>query len=195
VGSAYGYFLDEASRHFEVAGCDIAEAATARARERFGLDVRCLDYLIHDLGQARDVICSWDTVEHLPEPHRFLHKAYLDLAPGGVLGLSTGDIGSSNARLRGADWRLIHVPTHLHYFTVRSMRTLLERIGFEMILVEHPAFWRTADAVAFQLLHQGRSSRRQRLYSRLKRARLLDFSFPLNSRDLMTVWARKPARG
>lgn len=194
IGAAYGYFLDEASTHYQVAGCDISESATARARERFGLDVQALDYLDHHLDHPQDAICLWDCIEHLAEPHRFLDKAWRDLAPGGTLGLSTGDIGALNARLRGRNWRLVHVPTHLHYFTVRSITTLLERLGFQLVLVEHPPFWRMADAVAYQLLQQGKGPTRQRIYGGLKRLGVLDVPFPLNTLDLMTVWARKGPR-
>lgn len=191
IGAAYGFFLHEAAAHFHVAGCDISAPAAARARERFGLDVRCLDYLGHTLDQPQDVICMWDTVEHLAHPERTLAKAHRDLVPGGALALSTGDIGALAARIRGPRWRLIHVPTHLHYFTTRSMTTLLEGLGFEVLRIHHPAFWRTADAVAHQVLNVEGSSRRQRLFQGLQRARLLDFSFPLNTLDLMTVYARK----
>ena len=60
----------------------------------------------------------WDTIEHLKRPDLFVQKAAADLRPGGLIALTTGDIGSLNARLRGARWRMIHPPTHLHYFSV-----------------------------------------------------------------------------
>ncbi len=191
IGAAYGYFLAEAAAQFEVAGCDISEAAATRAREDQGQDVRCVDYLTHPLPQPQDAVCLWDAVEHLAEPQRYLAKAYDDLRPGGILALSTGDIGALNARLRGPRWRLIHVPTHLHYFTQRSMRTLLEGLGFELLRIHHPPFWRTADAIAFQLLHESGGPRRKRVYRRLEQAGLLDFSLPLQTLDLMTVYARR----
>ena len=46
------------------------------------------------------------------------------------LALTTGDIGSVNARLRGHKWRMIHPPTHLHYFSAETMKALLDRHGF-----------------------------------------------------------------
>lgn len=186
VGSAYGFFLREADAHFEAAGCDISEHAARHAREHTGVEVAAGDYLGMQLDNTPDIVCLWDTVEHLAEPHRYLAKAAADLRPGGTLALSTGDMGSWMARWRGERWRLLHPPTHLHYFTTNSMRTLLERLGFTEIRVKHHAFWRSADTVAAKLL-----SPESALYRALGKTGLLRFPFPVNTFDLMTVYASK----
>lgn len=191
VGVAYGYFLDEASKHYESIGFDISEAAVRRASERFGLDVHCAGFLDQSFDNLFDVVCLWDTVEHLAEPPRYLAKAHANLRPGGLLALSTGDIGAWTARLRGRRWRLIHPPTHLHYFTAESMNTLLTRLGFETVYLRHRAFWRSADAVAYQVLTHGRPGAGATLHAALLKTGLLNFSFPLNTLDLMTVLAVK----
>jgi len=162
IGSAYGYFLKEAAEHFTVAGCE-----------------------------QYDVICLWDTVEHLQSPHLYLEKAVGELRPEGTLALSTGDIGSLCARLRGPKWRLIHPPTHLHYFTVNSMTTLLRRLGLYNIEVRHLPFWRSADAVANKILCRPGAKWGQRIYGSLKRTGSLSFCCPMNLFDLMTVYAVK----
>ena len=139
IGCAYGFFLDEA-RHFakSVAEIDISQDAVADGRSRFGLDIQQGDYLNRQLGRKCGVIAMWDTVEHLQRPDLFIEKAKDDLQPGGVLALTTGDIGSMNARLRGHKWRMIHPPTHLHYFSADTMRSLLDRHGFNVVHLSHP---------------------------------------------------------
>ena len=139
IGCAYGFFLDEA-RHFarSVAGIDISQDATAYGRSRFGLDVQQGDYLSRALGKKYGVIAMWDTVEHLQRPDLFIEKVKDDLQPGGILALTTGDIGSVNARLRGQKWRMIHPPTHLHYFSAGTMKALLGRHGFDVVHLSHP---------------------------------------------------------
>ena len=186
VGAAYGFFLREANAFFDAAGCDISEHAARCARNETGVSVTAGDYLDIPLETPPDVICLWDTVEHLAEPHRYLEKAAADLRPGGTLALTTGDIGSWIARRRGLRWRLLHPPTHLHYFTTGSMRTLLERLGFEDIRIAHHAFWRSADTVAAKLL-----SPESGLYRGLRKTGLLRFPFPVNTFDLMTVYAAR----
>ena len=191
IGAAYGFFLKEASTHFDVSGCDISEFAARYGREKFGLNLEAMDYLDYACEAPFDVICLWDVIEHLREPHEYLAKAASDLRPEGTIALSTGDIGSLMGRVGGRKWRLLHPPTHLHYFTARSMRTLLERLGLADIKIGYHAFWRSVDAVAYRLLAHPPGKRSARLYEVLQKAGLLSFAFPLNTFDLMTVYARK----
>ncbi len=186
IGCAYGFFLKEAAAHFSVAGCDVAEEAVRCAREKQDVQAHCMNYLEYTAEQPFDVVCMWDVIEHLPEPHLFLEKALNDLRSGGTLALSTGDIGSLCARLRGTRWRQIHPPTHVHYFTRQSMTALLERLGYTDISFQYHAFWRNMDTVAEKVLAGGP------LFRALHRLGLLHFNFPLNLYDLMTVYARKP---
>ncbi len=191
IGAAFGFFLSEASGHFRVAGCDISTYAAERARESYGIDIRVGDYLDIDL-EPHDVICLWDVIEHLPSPQYVLQKAHRDLRHKGTLVLSTGDMGSFVARLFGRHWRLIHVPTHLHYFTRASMTTLLRRLGFSEIRVHYHAFWRSADAAVYRLLAHDGTTVGKHLYEILHRVGALGFLFPLNTFDIMTVYATKP---
>jgi SAM-dependent methyltransferase len=157
IGCAFGFFLGEARVHFRrVVGIDVADAALAHARDALGLDVRAGDFLTLDLAAERfDVVCLWDTVEHLARPDAYLGRAHEVLAPGGLVFLTTGDIGSRNARLRGARWRLIHPPTHLHYFSRSTIARLLERTGFQVAGIETAAYYHTLFSVLGSLAIRG----------------------------------------
>jgi SAM-dependent methyltransferase len=143
IGCAYGFFLDEARRHYDrVVGVDVAAAAVARARTRFGVEAHSgsfLDMPFED--RSFDVVCMWDTVEHLPGADRYLERARMLLRPGGRLFLTTGDISSLNARVRGARWRQIHPPSHVHYFSRHTIATLLDRVGFRVLGFETAAYY------------------------------------------------------
>ena len=145
IGCAYGLFLDEARSHFtRVVGVDVCEAPVRRARERFGLDARLGDVRELDLEtESFDVVCMWDTLEHLPAPDSFLRRAAELLRPGGSLFITTGDIGSRNARLRGPAWRQIHPPSHLSYFSRTTLGDLFDRLGFEVVRIETAAYYHT----------------------------------------------------
>lgn len=138
VGSAYGYFLDEARRRGwrRVRGIEPSRHAAAHAREELGLEVTSepLSQLPAEPGSV-DCIVMWDVVEHLPDPRATLEAAYTWLRPGGVLGLSTGDVESLTARLHGRDWSLLTPPWHQYYFSRRTMKRLLRDIGFEVVRV------------------------------------------------------------
>jgi 2-polyprenyl-3-methyl-5-hydroxy-6-metoxy-1,4-benzoquinol methylase len=190
IGCAYGFFLDE-TRHFakSVAGIDISQDATADGRGRFGLDIQQGDYLSRDLGKKYGVIAMWDTVEHLQRPDLFIAKAKDDLQPRGFLALTTGDIGSVNARLRGQKWRMIHPPTHLHYFSASTMKVLLDRHGFDVVHLSHPGISRKLRSILYYVLVW--RTRKTRLYDALSRWRVFDLPINVNMFDIMYVIARR----
>jgi 2-polyprenyl-3-methyl-5-hydroxy-6-metoxy-1,4-benzoquinol methylase len=190
IGCAYGFFLDEA-RHFakSVAGIDISRDAIAYGRSRFGLDIQQGDYLSRELGRKYGVIAMWDTVEHLQRPDLFIAKAKDDLQPGGVLALATGDIGSVNARLRGQKWRMIHPPTHLHYFSASTMKTMLDRHGFDVVHLSHPGISRKLRSILYYVMVW--RTRKTDLYNALMRWRVFDLHINVNMFDIMYVIARR----
>jgi SAM-dependent methyltransferase len=190
IGCAYGFFLEEAAPRVRRArGIDISADAVAHAVNERAVDARAGDYLAFDVGGPLDVIAMWDTVEHLRRPDLFVAKAARDLAPGGLLAITTGDIDSLNARLRGAAWRMIHPPTHLHYFSVATLTKLLDRHGFEVAHVSHPGNSRSLRSVLYALavLRAGRRG----LYEAIERWTLFDLHLTVNLRDIMYVVARR----
>jgi 2-polyprenyl-3-methyl-5-hydroxy-6-metoxy-1,4-benzoquinol methylase len=190
IGCAYGFFLDEARRFARsVAGLDISEDAIAYGRGRFALNIAQGDYLNRPLGKKYGAIVMWDTVEHLPRPDLFVEKIHADLEPDGVLALTTGDIDSLNARLRGAKWRMIHPPTHLHYFSAATMRLLLERHGFDVMHLSHPGISRNLRSILYYVLVW--RTRKTGLYDALSPWRVFDLRITVNMFDIMYVVARR----
>jgi SAM-dependent methyltransferase len=190
IGAAYGFFLDVARDHFQsVAGIDISADAVRYAREQLGLSVEAGDFLDAPVSGGLDVVCLWDTIEHLQHPDRYVEKVAAEMAPGGVIAVTTGDISSRVARWRGAKWRQIHPPTHLHYFSRQSLTRLLERCGFAVSYVGYDGGYRSVDMMAYILLAIKRD--RADLYRMLKRTGLLDWTLYLNLYDIMYVIARR----
>jgi SAM-dependent methyltransferase len=190
IGCAYGFFLELVAPCVEhAAGIDISESAVRYAREVRGVDAQSGNYLTTRIPRSVDIIVMWDTIEHLKRPDLFIAKAAHDLAAGGHLAFTTGDIGSFNARLRGRRWRMIHPPTHLHYFSVPTVSRLLERNGFEVVHVSHPGYARFIRYILYILLV--REWKLERLYRAIEKWKGLDLRFTLNLRDIMFVVARK----
>ncbi len=189
IGCAYGFFLKEVQSVVRSAeGVDISTDAVKYAVES-GVNARQGDYLAIDLGRSVDIIAMWDTIEHLKRPDLFVLKASRDLRPGGVIAITTGDIGSLNARLRGRRWRMIHPPTHLHYFSVATLCRLLDRHGFEVVSVSHPGNARTIRAIAYIILVL--HAKKQSLYDKIGRLAQLDRRLTVNLYDIMYVIARR----
>jgi SAM-dependent methyltransferase len=135
VGCAYGFFLDEArQRGWRIHGLEPSRHAADEASRRLGIDIptRPLTELSPD-PESVDAVVMWDVIEHLPNPRATLQKAAATLRPGGVIAISTGDIGSSAARLHGRDWSLMTPPWHQFYFSRRTLRRMLVQTGFEVV--------------------------------------------------------------
>lgn len=152
IGCAYGFFLQEARRHFEVAGIELAEDAAEHCR-RNGLDVLTGVADAETLARlgTMDVIVLLDVIEHLPDPDGTLALCARHLRPGGILLLTTGDFGSPLARLAGASWRLMTPPQHLWFFTAESIRHLSTHLGLTVEALDHPWKLVPASLVLFQL--------------------------------------------
>jgi SAM-dependent methyltransferase len=190
IGCAYGFFLDEVRPAVRSAsGIDISADAVRFAVHERHVDAAQGDYLSFDLGRKVDIIAMWDTIEHLMHPHLFIEKIAQDLNPGGLLALTTGDIGSLTARMQGQYWRLIHPPTHLHYFSAATMSDLLHRKGFDVIHLSHPGNSRSLRSALYfiavlQLDWKG-------LYKALQGLRIFNRHVTVNLYDIMYLIARR----
>jgi 2-polyprenyl-3-methyl-5-hydroxy-6-metoxy-1,4-benzoquinol methylase len=149
VGCAYGFFLQEARRDFDVSGIELAQDAAEHCR-RSGLNVltgQVEPDRLRELG-AFDVIVLLDVIEHLPSPRETVALLAQHLNPGGILIITTGDFGAVSARLAGARWRLMTPPQHLWFFSEESMRRMMTSLGLEVEHFDHP--WKL---VPLSLLH------------------------------------------
>jgi SAM-dependent methyltransferase len=138
IGCAYGFFLLEAQRFYKAQGIEISSFAADEARKR-GLDVVCGDFLEQKYQPSSfDVVSLFDCIEHLADPFGYLGRLHHVLKPGGIVAITTGDIGSLYARFSGARWRLMTPPQHLFYFSKRTLTRMLQKTGFEVVRVSHP---------------------------------------------------------
>ncbi len=194
VGCAYGFFLEEAQKRYEVEGIDVSKAAIDFAKNNGMPNLQCGDFLsITTLSQEFDLICLWDTIEHLEEPFLYLKKISDQLADGGVVVLTTGDIASFLATLRGEKWRQIHPPSHLFYFSEKTIRRALEQHGLEVLNIKNIGQYRSYRSMLFEIFNL-RMPRLSWVYRVLTLNGRLDFPIYLNTFDIMQVSAIKPKR-
>ncbi|MDH5523640.1 MAG: class I SAM-dependent methyltransferase [Desulfobulbaceae bacterium] len=191
IGCAYGFFLELAAKQFDyVAGVDVTEEGVAHARDVLNLNAYQTDLLEWDFESRKfDVVCMWDTIEHLRAPDLYLNMISENMPSGGVLAVTTGDISSKMAQFRKNNWRLIHPPTHAHYFSRDSITKLLDRYGFDLLHFEHCGFYRSVDNIAYNLF--ALRSNLSWLYKMMKLFHVTGWNIYANLYDIMYVVARR----
>ena len=138
LGSYCGLFLLEAQRNgWSAKGIEPSRWAAAYARNTSGVDVidGTLEEALPKLQGPYDAVVSWDVLEHVRDPGAFLRAAHGLLKPGGVLCLSTLDMGSWFPRLTGAHWPWL-MEMHLFYFDGDVLARMMRDSGFEVLRVE-----------------------------------------------------------
>lgn len=152
IGSAYGFFLEEAKEYFEVQGLEVAAEAVAFSKKR-GLQVT--EGILDAKNTAQigkfDVVTFLDVIEHVPNPNEFFQNIDKITHKGSKILLTTGNFGSLFSRITGKFWRLMTPPQHAYFYTRKSLIDLLKRHGFEVDLIVSPSKIVPVDLIFFQV--------------------------------------------
>ena len=131
VGCSVGGFVRAASQlGYAAEGIDISPSSVAVGQEQ-GLKIRVGDFLSAEFTNQFDVITMWATLEHLPDPNRYLRRAREQLRPGGILLASVPNFTGITQRLIGGRNRYVGID-HLNYWTARGFASYVARFGFEI---------------------------------------------------------------
>jgi ubiquinone/menaquinone biosynthesis C-methylase UbiE len=134
VGAATGIFLNLArQRGWEVDGIETSSWAVKVAEQKYKLQLREGSFEEAALKKnSYAAVALIDFIEHTPRPFQALVKAHEILSGEGVLVLVTPDINSLAAKIAGKRWWHFRAG-HLAFFNSRSLHTLLQRSGFQVI--------------------------------------------------------------
>ena len=196
VGCAYGFFLEQAQAAFDASGIDV-NAPAINAAKALGVRAEFADFLSYTPAARPDVVCMWDTIEHLLDPVAYAKRAYELLNDRGWFFLTTGDLGSAMARFRGAAWRMIHPPSHVNYFSRETITRMLNDAGFDVTSIRSVGTHRDARNATHLLRLFSRRPIVRRVAAAGERVFALgvpSFGFYLNLHDIMFVAARKRGR-
>jgi SAM-dependent methyltransferase len=124
-------------------GVEPTEAAAVQARLHTKADIRACLLEQADLpkGYFKLIIMN-QVLEHVPSPSETLRHLRSLLRQDGQLYLTVPNYGSLEARLLGSCWAGLQAPAHLHHFTPRPLRRLIEQAGFRIDT------WRTDTVLA-----------------------------------------------
>lgn len=152
VGSAYGFFLEEAKDYFDVQGLEVSSDAVEFCNNR-GLRVLegVLDTKNCEKLDKFDIVTFLDVIEHIPNPNHFFNNLKSITKRGSKILITTGDYGSLFSRLTAKNWRLLTPPQHVFFYTRKAMIKLLNSHGFEVDLICYPSKIVPFDLIFFQL--------------------------------------------
>ncbi len=171
VGCGSGIFLMNAKRHgFNVSGIDPSEIAVRLCQKQHSIEP-FHGYLTVDsqLPKNYGILSAWDVIEHVENPKDFLRSCYAHLEHGGILLLETPDESSLIRKIINIIDKIINLklisnlyyPAHRYYFTHKSIKLLLNEVGFTSIHIhkEHTIF--------------SKAKEKKRLYQKLTNKQLI----------------------
>jgi 2-polyprenyl-3-methyl-5-hydroxy-6-metoxy-1,4-benzoquinol methylase len=134
IGAASGIFLNLArNAGYRVTGIEPSAALVVDAEKLYGLKLFCGTVEQFATNEKFAVITLLDVLEHVTDPGALIAVLNGLLAPGGMLVIVTPDIGSLAARIMGGRWWHYRV-AHINFFNRCSLRWLLEKNGFAIVL-------------------------------------------------------------
>lgn len=191
IGCAYGFFAEILLKQVQTkyVGLDVSEEAVAHGTVN-SPNLKREDYLNYQSPDEKYTdVFMWDVIEHLKNPDRFIQKIYSEMDNRGRIYITTGDISAILPRIQGKNWRLIHPPTHVHYFSKETLIKLLDRYGFKIVNLSYPPIYRSIKQIFYSLflLNKKGNLLMRTLYQKLP----VNAFLKLNTFDIMMVIAEK----
>lgn len=139
VGCGYGTHLAMASRRgWQCFGVEVSEHARKIARERHGERLYVVESVERVIPHQFDVILMLEVIEHLHDPYPLFYSLFSlgAIGPKTRIAITTPNARSFAAVSDPGAWIYRHPPSHLVYYSARSLRHVLERLRFTGVKVE-----------------------------------------------------------
>ncbi len=148
IGCGNGFFLEEAKQQgYEVYGVEPGKPSVDKAKPEIKKRI-IVD--IFKPGEFKknffDVICCFQTFDHVPDPNGLLAECYKVLKKGGLMLFFNHDIGAWQNRLMGEKSPIIDIE-HTYLFDKKTMRKIFEKHKFKVLDVKssfnihHLSYW------------------------------------------------------
>lgn len=138
IGAAHGQFLYVMkNRGWDVSGIEISRDACKIAHDVYGIELfngTFLDYLDDKLF---DVICMYQTLEHVYQPFEHIEKAYSRLKTGGILVIEVPNVYSFDMLIsKKRRWFSYDLPRHLSHFYPQFLKKVLKKYNYKIIRID-----------------------------------------------------------
>lgn len=134
IGCGNGFFLEEAQKQrFRVWGVEPGKKSVEKANPKIKKNI-IIDIFRPKLFRKNffDVICSFQTLDHIPNPNEFLAGCYKILKKGGFALFLNHDVEALPNRLMGEKSPIIDIE-HTYLFGKKTMKKIFEKHKFEIL--------------------------------------------------------------
>lgn len=132
-GCSYAFFLKEAKNEgMKTIGIEFDDEVSKYNQEELGIEMITLNQLEEIKDESLDILRANHAIEHLPDPNKILKIFYKKLKKNGIIWISTPCFSEKLVQTDITKLYDFVYPEHLSYFTTKSMRKMLEKIGFEV---------------------------------------------------------------
>jgi len=135
IGILLNYFK---GKGYSVCGIEPNVWCANFARKKFGLNVYASDLIAAKFNrESFDAVVMLHVIEHLQNPNVELKEIHRILKDGGYLVVETPSFDSLSFKLLRHRERSIRCTGHLFFFTLSTLKLLLEKNGFQVKKLEY----------------------------------------------------------
>ena len=141
IGAGFGIFLEELIKIKPEYKVTAIEPSNEMAEICRGKRLNVIPQAIEDVDHSKysfDILTSFELFEHLFDPSAFLKTIYNLLNPGGYIILTTLNGLGFDIQINWEKSKSISPPHHLNFFNPWAVKLLMEKIGFNNIIIETP---------------------------------------------------------
>lgn len=136
IGCAAGFFLDFLREHgYETYGLEVSAWGHGIATKKLHLNVKKAH--VSELKEGElppiDVVTMYDVLEHTEDPRADLVVIKDLMEYDGKIIINLPNIDSFISRVTGSQWNKLIPPNHTFFFTAKTLRHLVEDVGFDFV--------------------------------------------------------------
>ena len=134
IGAGTGAFANAMQQKaWKVTGLEPDAATRDKAFENYKLHLQSIDSIYNLPKNEYEVITMWHVLEHVHDLKPYLHQCFKSLKQNGRLIIAVPNYTSYDSKYYKKYWAAYDLPRHLYHFSPKSMTTLLNEIGFELV--------------------------------------------------------------
>ncbi len=118
---------------FDIIGIEIRPIYAKNVSKILNIPIYQTDFMDFETNNLFDIIILGDVIEHIPDPTKMLEKSYNLLNKEGIIWISTPNFESAFSYIMKDKDPMWRVCEHLNYFSYRSLKSVLEKIGFKIL--------------------------------------------------------------